>query len=92
MSGDSEPGREGGITCHEAAERVYEFLDGELEAERMERIRQHIEVCRRCWPYFNFERIFLDHIRSRGMRPERSQELEEKVRHLLNGLQAEVES
>lgn len=82
-----EPGREGGITCHEAAERVYEFLDGELDPERMEQVRQHVEVCRRCWPYFNFERIFLDHIRSRGLKSERSRRLEEKVRRMLNELE-----
>lgn len=81
-----ERGREGGITCHEAAQRVYEFLDGELDAERMEQVRQHVEVCRRCWPYFNFERIFLDHIRSRGLKPERSRKLEAKVRRMLKEL------
>ena len=53
------------IGCEQAVERVYEFLDGELDAELMERVREHIEVCKRCYPYFNFERIFLDHIRSK---------------------------
>lgn len=86
MSAGHEPGREGGITCQEAAERIYDFLDGELDAERMEQVRQHIEVCKRCWPYFNFERIFLDHIRSRGLKPERSRALEEKVRRMLREL------
>lgn len=71
------------ISCEEAVRRVYEFLDGELERGTAERIRQHLEVCRRCYPYFNFERIFLEHIRSKGLGPRRSEELEGKVLRIL---------
>ncbi len=74
------------IGCEQAVERVYEFLDGELDAELMERVREHIEVCKRCYPYFNFERIFLDHIRSRGLRLERSARLEARIRDVLRDL------
>lgn len=74
------------IDCEEAVRRVYEFLDGELDQRTTERIRRHLEVCRRCYPYFNFERIFLDHVRSRGLGERRSQELERKVVRLLREL------
>ena len=74
------------ISCEQAVERVYEFLDGELDAELTERVREHIEVCKRCYPYFNFERIFLDHIRSKGLRPERSERLEARIRDVLRDL------
>lgn len=74
------------IECEEAVRRVYEFLDGELDAGTTDRIRRHLEVCRRCYPYFNFERIFLDHIRSRGVGKRRSEELERKVLELLRSL------
>lgn len=67
------------ISCQDAVERVYEFLDGELDAEWSERVREHIEICRKCYPYFNFERIFLDYIRSRGTRDAASEELEARV-------------
>ncbi|MDX1577429.1 MAG: zf-HC2 domain-containing protein [Gemmatimonadota bacterium] len=72
-----------GVDCREAVERVYEYLDGELDASAMEAIRQHIRVCQRCYPYFNFERIFLDHLRSKGRKDERSESLERRVRRLL---------
>lgn len=74
------------ISCEEAVEKVYEYLDGELDAEMMERIREHIQVCKRCYPYFNFERIFLDHIRSKGLRSERSEQLETRIRDMLRDL------
>ena len=74
------------ISCEQALEHVYEYLDGELDAEMTDRVREHIEVCKRCYPYFNFERIFLDHIRSKGLRRERSERLEAKIRELLREL------
>lgn len=65
---------------------VYEFLDGELDADSIDRIRRHLEVCRRCYPYFDFERTFLDHIRGVGAGERRSEELERKVRELLRDI------
>lgn len=74
------------ITCEQAMERVYEFLDGELDGTSTEQVRQHLEVCKRCYPFFNFERVFLDRIRSKGLGAKRSKELEEKVLRLLREL------
>ena len=71
------------IPCEDAMNRVYEFLDGELDSGWTERVRAHIEVCRQCYPYFNFERIFLDHVRSQHIPPERSERLERRVREAL---------
>lgn len=73
----------GGITCEEAVERVYEFLDGELDPGWMERVREHAEICRRCTPHFEFERVFLEHVRRKGLRPERSELLEKRIREAL---------
>lgn len=72
------------ISCQEAAEKVYEYLDGELEGETNEQVREHIAMCKRCYPYFNFERIFLDHIRGQGHRAEKSEALEKKVLRMLS--------
>lgn len=75
------------ISCQEAMDRVYEFLDGELSPDWTEKVRRHIEICKKCYPYFNFERIFLDHIRSKGLGATRSTALEEKVLRLLRDLE-----
>lgn len=71
------------IDCRQAVDRVYEYLDGELDPDWTEKVRRHIEMCKRCYPYFNFERIFLDHIRARGLREERSDGLERRILAIL---------
>jgi anti-sigma factor (TIGR02949 family) len=49
-----------GIDCHEVMQRLYEYLDEEIEsAELVERIRAHLEICQRCYPQYRFERAFL---------------------------------
>lgn len=71
------------LDCEEALARVYEYLDGELDAAGHDAVRRHIETCRRCYPYFDFERLFLDYIHELGAGEERRPGLEEKVRVLL---------
>lgn len=83
-SGGGDPGPpSGGISCDEALARVYEYLDGELEPELQERIHVHLAVCRRCYPFFDFERLFLDHIRERGLAGAAPTELRTRVEALL---------
>jgi anti-sigma factor (TIGR02949 family) len=72
------------ITCQEALARVYEYLDGELSPEWTEKVRRHVEVCRRCWPRFEVERAFLDRIRERGLPAARAQGLKERIVRLLD--------
>lgn len=48
----------GGISCHEAAERLFEWLDGELGPEEHERVGTHLETCARCYPKLMFEKSF----------------------------------
>ena len=74
------------LSCEQAVAKVYEYLDGELGAETAEAVRAHIEVCKKCYPYFNFERIFLDHIRSRALGPEANERLEKRVLDALSEL------
>jgi mycothiol system anti-sigma-R factor len=51
-------GMEGGISCHEAAERIFEWLDGELDPETERSVGTHLETCARCYPRLVFERAF----------------------------------
>ena len=39
------------MTCRECAELLLEYLTGELDAERRESIRQHLEKCPPCVIY-----------------------------------------
>lgn len=55
------------MPCNEVLERIYEFLDGELTPEVEQRIRQHLAVCRKCYPHFRHEEVFLRFLERRAM-------------------------
>jgi anti-sigma factor (TIGR02949 family) len=71
------------LSCEESLALVYEFLDGELPAERNEAIRRHVRMCRRCYPHFDFERIFLDALREAGSVAQANPDLERRIRSLI---------
>lgn len=72
------------ISCREAAERVYEYLDGELDEERARAVRCHVEKCKRCYPMYDWERMFLEFVQSRADRGESNPRLRRKVEALLD--------
>jgi anti-sigma factor (TIGR02949 family) len=48
----------GAVTCREAVSRLWEYLDGELQAENADAIREHLETCSRCYPHTDFQRAY----------------------------------
>ena len=50
----------GGIDCEAAVRRLWDYLDGQLDAARMAEVDAHLDACRRCPPHFAFARTFLD--------------------------------
>ena len=54
------------MTCSEVIQRIYEFLDGELTPKVEEQIRAHLVVCKRCYPEFEHERVFLRFLEKRA--------------------------
>lgn len=53
------------IDCETVMRQLWDYLDGELTAERADQIRAHIEMCKRCYPQYEFERSFLDALAAR---------------------------
>lgn len=47
-------------TCHDALERVYEYLDNELPKTDADEIKRHFEKCRSCYPILKFCQSFHD--------------------------------
>ena len=45
--------------CHEALAQLWAYIDQELHPELNERVRMHLEMCRRCYPQYNFHRAFV---------------------------------
>ena len=48
------------VDCESVMRQLWDYLDGELTADRKTAIRSHLELCRRCHPQFRFEQAFLD--------------------------------
>lgn len=48
------------IRCEEALERLWEFLDGELEAASEASVQNHLEACARCYPRYDFQRAYFE--------------------------------
>jgi anti-sigma factor (TIGR02949 family) len=47
------------LDCGAVMRQLWDYLDGELTAERMDAIREHLVLCARCQPQSEFERTFL---------------------------------
>ena len=56
----------GGVDCRGVMEQLYEYIDGELDDEMVERIRRHLKLCKRCYPRYDFERAFLHFLSDHG--------------------------
>lgn len=68
----------GGIDCSKVMAQLYEYIDGELDEETIERIREHLEKCKRCYPRYDFETAFLRFLREQG-KTQAPPELQRKI-------------
>jgi anti-sigma factor (TIGR02949 family) len=74
------------LDCDAVMRQLWDYLDGELTAERVEAIVEHLALCARCYPQFEFERTFLETL----ARARREHSDPEKVRlRVLSALEAE---
>jgi anti-sigma factor (TIGR02949 family) len=78
-------GMEGGVSCQEAADHLYEWLDGELDPEMARRVGTHLEVCARCYPVLVFERSFRDAVARVAREEEAPPALKRRVLRELEG-------
>jgi mycothiol system anti-sigma-R factor len=47
------------ISCREALERIYEYLDGELTDVPADEVQAHFDICQQCFPHLKLEESFL---------------------------------
>ena len=52
------------LTCLQAVEELWAFLDGELPPEMADQVQRHLEACRECYPHYDFQRAFRDMLRA----------------------------
>ena len=68
-------------TAAAAAEGL--FLDGELAEISHAEVERHVEVCKACYPRFQFERNFLDALQAAEERGTASPELKDRILKVL---------
>ena len=52
-----------GVPCDHVIAQLWEYLDGDLRGENAERIHDHLELCARCFPEFDFRQAYLRFMR-----------------------------
>ncbi|HEY9428850.1 MAG TPA: zf-HC2 domain-containing protein [Gemmatimonadaceae bacterium] len=71
------------LTCAQAIEKIYEFLDGELTPQVEEGIRAHLAICRKCYPNFRHEEVFLRFVEQRARMEKAPPELRRRIMQML---------
>jgi mycothiol system anti-sigma-R factor len=71
------------LSCREALERVFEYMDGELDEVSYAQIEEHFRVCARCYPHLRLEEHFRARVQQALGTPEVPADLRRRVRELL---------
>ena len=81
-----EPGGDDGdamIPCDEVKSRLFEYLDGELTELSHEEVKRHLEICKQCYPRFQFEKHFLEALHAAEKSASSSPELKDRILKVL---------
>jgi anti-sigma factor (TIGR02949 family) len=46
------------IPCDVVIKRLWAFIDGELDPASEDQVREHLEMCNRCYPRYDFQRAY----------------------------------
>ncbi|MBI4409869.1 MAG: zf-HC2 domain-containing protein [Gemmatimonadetes bacterium] len=52
------------MKCDQVKERLWAFVDGELALEEEQAVREHLELCGRCFPQYDWHRAYARYVRS----------------------------
>lgn len=71
------------LTCEEVIERIFDYLDGELEQTTRDEIERHLETCRDCFSRAEFEERLRRRIRAAGSQ-RAPDHLQRRIRDMLD--------
>lgn len=46
------------LPCDQVIERLWEFVDGELDDRDCEAVQAHLDICARCFPEYDFRQAY----------------------------------
>ncbi|MEN8376997.1 MAG: zf-HC2 domain-containing protein [Gemmatimonadota bacterium] len=53
------------LPCAEVADKLWDYLDGELDPDTTARVWDHLRQCEKCFPRYDFQRAFRGFLRQR---------------------------
>jgi anti-sigma factor (TIGR02949 family) len=56
------------LSCREAIERLWAYIDAELPNEEVDALKTHLEVCSACYPHYDFQKALCQFLRSQPQR------------------------
>ena len=71
------------IDCTTAVQRLWDYLDGELDARRMTEVEAHLAACRRCPGHFAFAQSLIDRLAAARAESVPPDALQRRVREAL---------
>ena len=84
-------GKPHAIPCSEVLDRIYEYLDGELNRERAHVIKEHLEECSPCLAEFGLEEA-VKSIVKRSCSDPAPADLRSKVMRRIEAVRIEIRS
>jgi anti-sigma factor (TIGR02949 family) len=57
------------LSCEDVMDRLWEYLDGELDPDTAGKIEQHLDACSLCYPQYDFRRAFQSLVAQAGEGP-----------------------
>lgn len=57
------------ISCTEALEQLWAYIDGELPEGDARGVRAHLEACKGCHPHFDYQKAFCQFLRRMAQTP-----------------------
>jgi anti-sigma factor (TIGR02949 family) len=71
------------IRCEEVISHLFEYLDGEIDAEKRRQIDRHLEECRGCFSRAEFEKELKKKVKQLG-RQEPPRSLQRRLKALID--------
>lgn len=54
------------LSCREAVEQLWAYIDGELPPDQGQEVYQHLGACRSCHPKYDFQKAFREFLLNRS--------------------------
>jgi len=60
------------LNCRQALDKVYEYIDREVDARTEQEIKKHLSTCLDCYGKFRFEKMLKEKIRKLSVKKDAS--------------------